>query len=187
MDMTTESGQDAALLIDGSPRRSSGQLLAHLDSLDIQSSTITHEALRTVEDAKRMRIDLPGAHTKNLFLRNKKGHMWLLTCLEDRALDLKALAEEIGARRLSFGSTTRLMNYLGVIPGAVSPFAVVNDKTNAVTVVLDAALRERSPLNLHPLDNTMTTTLSCADLVRFLEDTKHPPRWFDFDRFALEV
>lgn len=184
--MSTKGPDGEPKLIDGSDACKPDVLFERLQTLGIDFKTVAHEALRTVEDAKRLRVDLPGAHTKNLFMRNKKGRMWLLTCLEDRQLDLRALAESIGAKRLSFGSTERLMSYLGIIPGAVSPFALVNDKSNAVTMVLDSDLRALSPLNLHPLDNTMTTTLSCADLVQFLENIDHAPQWFNFEQFALE-
>jgi len=174
------------ILIDGSSPYTPEQLLAQLRQLGIASETIQHEPLRTVNDAKRLRVNLPGAHTKNLFLRNKKGRMWLLTCLEDRDLNLKSLAQSIGAKQLSFASSTRLMHYLGIVPGAVSPFAVINDKTAAVTVVLDSELRDRSPLNIHPLDNTLTTTISCSDTLAFLNHIEHKPVWFDFERGELE-
>jgi len=186
LDEDGDENQSECRLIDGSTAYTPRQLLEQLGQLGIAVSTIQHQPLRTVADAKRLRVSLPGAHTKNLFLRNKKGHMWLVTCLEDRSLDLKALARSIGARQLSFGSSERLMQYLGIIPGAVSPFALLNDKTAAVTVVLDSALRELTPLNIHPLDNSQTTTISCEDTVRFLNHIGHPPVWFDFDSFALE-
>jgi len=187
LDNAGDENQTEHRLIDGSAAYSPNQLLEQLEQLGISVSTIQHEPLRTVADAKKLRVSLPGAHTKNLFLRNKKGRMWLVTCLEDRTLDLKALARSIGARQLSFGSSKRLMQYLGIVPGAVSPFAVLNDKTAAVTVVLDTALRELTPLNIHPLDNSQTTTISCEDAVRFLTHIDHPPSWFDFDRFTLET
>lgn len=137
--------------------------------------TVTHPPVFTVEEARRHRSDLPGTHTKSLFLRDKKGAMWMVVCLEDRAVDLKDLAARIGAKHLSFGSPERLMRYLGVIPGAVSPFAVINDVERAVRVVLDDAVLAQDPVNLHPLDNAMTTAIAAADLVRFLEAEGHPP------------
>ncbi len=117
---------------------------------------------------------------RNLFLRNKKGVMWLVTCQEDREIDLKALGERLGAGRFSFGSAERLMKYLGVLPGAVTPFAVINDRRSQVAVVLDSTLPEQDPVNCHPLVNTMTTALSGYDLVRFLEAEGHPPQLLDF-------
>ncbi len=99
---------------------------------------------------------------------------------EHREIDLKALGERIGAGRLSFGSAERLMKYLGVLPGAVTPFGVLNDRQGKVAVVLDSALPEQDPVNCHPLVNTMTTALSGRDLVRFLESTGHSPQLLDF-------
>jgi Ala-tRNA(Pro) deacylase len=150
-------------------------LFARLAELGIAVRTVTHPAVFTVEEARRYRGDLPGTHTKSLFLRDKKGAMWLVVCREDRAVDLKDLAGRIGAKHLSFGSPERLMRYLGVVPGAVSPFAVINDAARAVQVVLDREVLALDPLNLHPLDNTMTTAVAAADLLRFLEAEGHPP------------
>ena len=107
--------------------------------------------------------------------------MWLLTCLEDRQIDLKMLAERLGAGRFSFASAERLMLYLGVIPGAVTPFAVINDRAGVVEMVLDAGLLEHDPLNFHPLDNAMTTAISAAGLLRFLDYAQHPPQLIELD------
>jgi Ala-tRNA(Pro) deacylase len=103
--------------------------------------------------------------------------MWLVVCPEDREVDLKDLGERLGAGRLSFGSADRLMKYLGVIPGAVTPFAVINDKGGHVRVVLDQKLRTVGALNFHPLDNAMTTNIGADDFVRFLEAENHAPRF----------
>lgn len=156
-------------------------LLAYLDELGIAHVTQEHEAVFTVEEAKALRGELQGAHVKNLFLRNKKGKMWLVTCLEDRQIDLKALAERAGANRFSFASAERLMHYLGVIPGAVTALAPVNDREGKVSVVLDAALMEYDLLNVHPLVNTMTTAISPGDLLKFLEAVDHPPQIVELD------
>ena len=156
-------------------------LFARLAELGIESETVEHEPVFTVEEAKARRGEMPGAHIKNLFLRNKKGGMWLLTCLEDRRIDLKALGGRLGAGRLSFGSADRLMTYLGVMPGAVTPLAAVNDRQQAVTLVLDQALMAHDPVNCHPLVNTMTTALAAAELIRFLESVGHPPQMIDLD------
>lgn len=157
----------------------SADLLARLADLGIAVRTVEHPAVFTVEEARRHRGELPGTHTKSLFLRDKKDAMWMVVCLEDRALDLKALAVRLGAKHLSFGSPERLMRHLGVIPGAVSPFAVVNDTERAVQVVLDRAVLARDPVNLHPLDNAKTTAIAAADLLRFLEAEGHAPRIID--------
>lgn len=157
------------------------QLLAFLDERRIDNRTVDHPPVFTVDEAKRLRGQLPGAHSKSLFLRNKKGRMWLVVALEDRAIDLKDLAGRLGAGRLSFGSPERLMNTLGVIPGAVTPFAVINDEAHAVQVVIDRELLEVAPLNFHPLDNAKTTAVSAEGLLSFLEATGHEPLLFDFD------
>jgi len=163
------------------PPTSPEDLLAHLESLGIETRTVTHPPVYTVEEAKRLRGELPGAHIKNLFLKDKKGRMFLVTCLEDRQIDLKSLSDALGAKRFSFGSAERLMTYLGVTPGSVTPFAPINDTEGAVEVVLDAALEGHGPVNAHPLVNDRTTAIAAADLVRFLEATGHPPRLLDFD------
>jgi Ala-tRNA(Pro) deacylase len=107
--------------------------------------------------------------------------MWLVTCLEDRQVDLKALGDKLDAGRLSFGSAERLMTYLGVRPGAVTPFAIINDKGGEVTMVLDSGVLKQDPVNCHPLVNTMTTALAPADLIRFLEAEGHAPQMLDMD------
>jgi Ala-tRNA(Pro) deacylase len=156
------------------------QLFDKLDTLAIAHKTVTHPPVFTVEEAKKLRGELPGAHIKNLFLRNKKEEMWLVVALEDRAIDLKRLGEVLGAGRLSFGSPERLKRNLGVEPGSVTPLSLVNDEARAVRLVLDSGLRTAGPINAHPLTNTMTTALSLDDLLRFFAATGHEPRWLDF-------
>ena len=152
-------------------------LFARLEKLGIRVTTHHHPPVFTVDEAREMRGDIPGGRSKNLFLRDKKGRMTLFSAPADQAVDLHRLAELIGARgRLSFGSDERLMKYLGVLPGAVSPFAVINDVGGTVQVVLERQLLEAEPLNFHPLDNTMTTTIGRDDLLRFLDAASHPAR-----------
>ncbi len=149
-------------------------LFAFLDRLGITHATVTHPALFTVEQSRALRGTIPGAHTKNLFLRDKKGAPFLVTALEDAAIDLKSLHRLIGAAgRFSFGSAELLRETLGVEPGAVTPFAAMNDRDRRVSVVLDAALMRHESINCHPLVNTMTTSIVRADLLRFLEATGH--------------
>lgn len=152
------------------------QLFDRLAELGIVHRTVEHEAVFTVEQAKRHRGVLPGHHIKNLFLRNKKEEMWLVVAEEDKRIDLKALGELLGAGKLSFGSADRLMTYLGVLPGAVTPFSIINDKQRKVTVVLDQDLLEKNPVNCHPLVNTKTTAIAPQDLLRFLEAEGHKPQ-----------
>ena len=155
-------------------------LFARLDALGLAHRTVEHAPVFTVEQAREHRGVLPGHHIKNLFLRNKKEAMWLVVALEDRAVDLKRLGEVLGAGRLSFGSPERLRKYLGVEPGSVTPFALINDTARQVTLVLDRGLADGGPVNAHPLTNTMTTAISFADLCRFFEATGHGPQWLDF-------
>jgi Ala-tRNA(Pro) deacylase len=159
-------------------------LLAHLAALGIAHSTISHPALFTVEQSKALLGQTPGAHIKNLFMRDKKEKMWLLTALLDQPLDLKKLAGGLGANRLSFGSAERLMRHLGVLPGAVTPLAAINDRDGAVQVVLDAAIIGHDIVNCHPLVNTQTTALATQDLLRFLRATGHEPQLLDLRPFT---
>ena len=154
----------------------SDELLARLAALGVAAVTHEHPPLRTVDEAKRLRGDLPGGHVKNLFLRGKQDRYWLFTTFEDTAVDLKALGRLLDAGRFSFGSAVALEQMLGILPGAVSPLAAVNDTPGAVTVVLDEKLLAAERLNVHPLRNDRTTALAPGDLVRFLESCGHPPR-----------
>jgi Ala-tRNA(Pro) deacylase len=122
-----------------------------------------------VEEARALRGTIPGLHTKNLFLKDKKGALFLVTVPEDAAIDLKTLHPVLGAKgRLSFASGERLMEVLGVQPGSVTPLALVNDDDKRVTFVLHQAFREAEHVNVHPLRNTATMTLPVQDFFRFL-------------------
>jgi len=152
-------------------------LFAYLDRLGIAHRTVTHPPLFTVEESRALRGQIAGGHTKNLFLKDKKDALFLVVALEDAVIELKSLHRRLGADgRFSFGSADLLRAALGVEPGAVTPFAAMNDSTARVTVVLDAAMMRHAVLNYHPLVNTMTTSIGRDDLVRFLEATGHPPR-----------
>ena len=156
-------------------------LMARLEALGIETETHGHPPLFTVEDSKALRGELPGGHCKSLFLKDKKGALFLVVTLEDRAVDLKWLRGRLGVKTLSFGRPELLMEVLGVIPGAVTPFAVINDTEGRVAVHLDRAMLEHAPLNYHPLTNEATTAIAPLDLVAFLEACGHPPRVIDFD------
>jgi Ala-tRNA(Pro) deacylase len=152
-------------------------LFAYLDSLGIAHKTMTHPPVFTVEQAKALRGKIEGAHTKNLFLRDKKNELYLVVALESSRIDLKGLHRLLGASgRFSFGAADLLREVWGVEPGSVTPFGAVSDTDGRVTVVLDAAMMEHEILNFHPLLNTMTTSIARADLVKFLEATGHKPR-----------
>jgi len=152
-------------------------LFAAFDSLGISHTTVKHPPLFTVEQAQSLRGAVPGAHTKNLFLRDKKSTHYLVVALEDALIDLKGLHRLLGATgRFSFGSADLLREVWGVAPGSVTPFGAINDTAGRVTVVLDAAMMEHDLLNYHPLDNTMTTSIGREDLVKFLRSTGHEPR-----------
>ena len=159
------------------------ELLEYFSELGLETTTLDHEPVFTVEEARRLRGSLPGGHSKSLFLRNKKGVMWLVTTDADRKIDLKRLGESLGAGGVGFASPERLMTYLGVIPGAVTPFAVANDVAGNVEVALDRQMLEQEPLNFHPLDNTKTTAIGSADLLRFLSAVGHEPLLLEPEAF----
>jgi Ala-tRNA(Pro) deacylase len=152
-------------------------LFAFLTGHGIAHHTVTHPPLFTVQQSRALRGLIPGGHTKNLFLKDKKDALYLVVALEDAVIELKGLHRTLGASgRFSFGSADLLCAVLGVEPGAVTPFAVINDTGRRVAVVLDAAMMAHETLNYHPLDNTMTTSIGRDDLVKFLHVTGHSPR-----------
>src|SRR5262250_519230 len=152
------------------------ELFGRLDALGIAHRTYAHPPVFTVAEAARLRGCLPGGHCKSLFLKDKKGGLWLAVMLEERRIDMKALAERLGAPRFSFGSAELLQEVLGVTPGSVTPFALMNDRAHRVEIVLDAEMLRHDPLNYHPLVNTRTTAVSPSNLLRFIEDCGHQPR-----------
>ncbi|HRK23324.1 MAG TPA: prolyl-tRNA synthetase associated domain-containing protein [Beijerinckiaceae bacterium] len=151
-----------------------------MDRLAIAHRTLQHVAVYTVAESRELRGTIPGAHSKNLFLKDKKGRLFLVTALEDAPLNLKKLHEAIGGQgRVSFGSAEQLRACLGVEPGSVTPFAAMNDTDGRVTVVLQRKLAEAPVLNFHPLTNTATTTITNQDLLQFLAAIGHPPHIVD--------
>jgi Ala-tRNA(Pro) deacylase len=152
------------------------ELFACLDQLGIKTSTIEHPPLFTVEQSRALRGDIPGGHTKNLFLKDKKDAVFLVVAEEDAEIDMKNLHRRIGSGRVSFGRPELLMALLGVTPGAVTPFGVINDVAERVRVILEEGLMRHERLNFHPLDNTATTTIRRDDLIAFLRHTGHEPR-----------
>ena len=156
-------------------------LFARLAALDIPVRTVSHPPLFTVAESQSLRGELPGGHTKNLFLKDKKGTIFLVVACEDTPIDLKKIHTAIGAQgRVSFGRPELLMAVLGVIPGAVTPFALINDETDKrVTLVLDRHLLDHDPLNFHPLDNAQTSAVARADFLRFVEALGYKPAILD--------
>jgi Ala-tRNA(Pro) deacylase len=151
-------------------------LFAFLDRLGIAHTTIEHPPLFTVEQSQALRGTIPGGHTKNLFLKDKKDTVFLVVAPEDGVVDLKSLHHTLGAGRFSFGSADLMLDLLGVTPGAVTAFGVINDTAARVNVVLDAGLMENAIINCHPLVNTMTTSIGRDDLLKFFTATGHTPR-----------
>jgi Ala-tRNA(Pro) deacylase len=151
------------------------EILAYLDALGIRTGTYHHPAVFTVEESLVHTAHLPGVHVKNLFLKDRRDRLWLVTCRHALKVDLVRLARELGAARFSFGRPELLQEVLGVEPGSVTPLALVNDRAQRVQAVLDQAILAADELNCHPLRNTASTVLRSADLVRFLEATGHPP------------
>lgn len=151
-------------------------LFRFLDDLGIAHQTKTHAPVFTVAESESLRDEIPGGHTKNLFVKDKKDQFFLLTVEEHAVVDLKTVHTLIGAAsKVSFGKPEKLMEYLGVIPGAVTALGAINDSGRNVTFVLDADLMEHDIINCHPLSNDATTSLARADLIRFLEATGHTP------------
>jgi Ala-tRNA(Pro) deacylase len=160
------------------------ELLFRLDELGIAHRTYSHPPVFTVAEAAALRGGLPGGHCKSLFLKDKKGGFWLAVMLEERRIDLAKLAARLAAPRFSFGGPDDLYRLLGVRPGSVTPFALVNDGAHAVTPVLDADMLRDDPLNYHPLVNDRTTAIAPRDLLRFIESTGHAPRIVDLADLA---
>ncbi len=162
---------DHELTLDDPARR----LFARLDALGVAHDTVEHPPVFTVAQAQRHRVRHDGLHVKNLFVRDKKGAMFLVTAREELPLDLRALGRRVGRGGLSFASYDRLRTHLGVEPGSVTPLAALHDTAGAVTVVLDRALVDAAAVHCHPLTCDRTTTLDGPGLVRFLRDTGHEP------------
>ena len=150
-------------------------LYERLSALGIAWTTHTHAPVFTVEEAAALYASQPGGHTKNLFLKDKKDGLWLVVARDELRIDLNALARELGAPRFSFGSAELLIETLGIEPGSVTPFAVMNDGAGKVRLVLDEGMLRLSPLNFHPLRNDRTTAITPADLLKFVRACEHEP------------
>ncbi|MDI7775791.1 prolyl-tRNA synthetase associated domain-containing protein [Asticcacaulis sp. EMRT-3] len=156
------------------------KLLAALDDLGLKTSTHHHEAVFRVGEGDDIKAQLPGAHTKNLFLKDDKGQLWLISAEQTTQINLKALPKMIGSGRLSFGSEQRLFDALGVRPGSVTALALIHDPEHRVKFLLDKVLAEAETVNFHPLTNTATTALSQSDFRAFLASLGREPVVVDF-------
>ena len=157
------------------------ELFAALEGLGIATTTVEHAALFSVEEARAGRGDLPGAHTKNLFLKSKKGSLWLVVALESTKVDLTALSKAKGCGRFSFAKPEQMRETLGVEPGSVTPFALINDRGSEVRLILDQAMMAHETLNFHPMENTATTAIGRDDLLTFLRAHDHEPEILSLD------
>ena len=158
-----------------SPDAREAALYERLRALGISWITYEHAPVFTVEEAAALYDSQPGGHTKNLFLKDKKDGLWLVTLRDDVRVDLNALAKALGSPRFSFGSAELLIATLGIEPGSVTPFAVMNDPQAKVTLVLDEGMLALEPLNFHPLRNDRTTAIAAADLLKFARACSHEP------------
>ena len=160
-------------------------LIAFFDAHAIAHDTTDHPAVFRVGEGEGIKDDIPGAHTKNLFLKDAKGRLWLISALGETTIDLKKLHHVIGSGRLSFGPQEMMLETLGVTPGSVTAFGLINDTDRRVRFVLDKALAESDPVNFHPLKNDATTAVSQAGLRKFLAALGVTPMIVDFG--AMEV
>jgi Ala-tRNA(Pro) deacylase len=151
-------------------------LMKFFDDLGISTTTVDHAPVFTVEEAQKVHSDIPGGHCKNLFCKDEKGVLWLIVALEDARIDLKAAKDKIGSKRLTFGKPELLLEILGIEPGSVTPFSLINDKEVRTNVILDEAMMREAKLNFHPLKNDATTTIAAADLITFIIACGHTPR-----------
>jgi Ala-tRNA(Pro) deacylase len=165
--------------------KSRTDLFAFLDAHGVAHSTLDHPPVFRVEEGLEIKAALPGGHTKNLFLKDAKGQLWLISALGDTAIDLKRLHTVIGSGRLSFGSPELMAQTLGVTPGSVTAFGLINDVDRRVRFVLDAALAQADPVNFHPLSNDATTAAPTAGLLRFCAELGVTPMIVDFDAMAV--
>ncbi|MFK7997166.1 MAG: prolyl-tRNA synthetase associated domain-containing protein [Granulosicoccus sp.] len=167
---------DSVLLKNGALAATPEEILDALEKHGVEHDTMTHEPLYTVEQARMVNYTEPGAHTKNLFLRNKKGRMFLLVVERDQRVDLRSLRDKLNipGGQFAFASTERLGHYLGVVPGSVSPLAIYNDHDCAVQVLIQNTLLEHEWIYLHPCRNTHSTRLRTRDLLDTLSAWKHP-------------
>ncbi|HYC97260.1 prolyl-tRNA synthetase associated domain-containing protein [Brevundimonas sp.] len=171
---------------DTAPAYDRARLLAWMAEHGVAQTTHDHPAVFRVEEGLELKAAMAGAHTKNLFLKDKKGRLWLISARQDTVIDLKRAPKAMGSDRLSFGNETLLWETLGLTPGSVTALGLINDGQRRVTFVLDKALWEAEIVNFHPLTNTATTALAQADFRRFLSLIGREPIVVDFDQLGAE-
>jgi Ala-tRNA(Pro) deacylase len=165
--------------------KSRSDLMAFFEAHHIAHTTVDHPAVFRVGEGEDLKAALPGLHSKNLFLKDAKGRLWLISARDHAVIDLKRLHPVIGSARLSFGSAELLEATLGVTPGSVTAFAMINDTERLVTFVLDRSLAEAEEVNFHPLENTATTRVNADGLARFFAALDIQPLVVDFDTLSL--
>ncbi len=167
-----------------SSHKTRAELFAQFDSLSIAHTTHEHIPIFTVEEGAEIKAKLPGGHTKNLFLKDKSDALFLVCALGDTHIAVNRLHKELGCKRLSFGKPDLMLEHLGVTPGSVTLFAIMNDTSHAVTLVIDKALLAYDIVNFHPLKNDATTAISSADMIKFAKAVNHNPIIMDFEALA---
>ena len=143
--------------------------------LGIETTTVRHSPMFTVKDGEKELVDIPGGHCKTLFLKDKNQNLWLVVMLGKIRLDMKSLQKKLGSSRLSFAKPDLMWEVLGVEPGAVTPFVILNESARNIKVVLDKKMMKEKLLNYHPLRNDATTTISASDLLKFIYAMEHKP------------
>ena len=160
------------------------KLFSKLDELGIAHNTIDHDPVFTVEESASVKAKMPGAHSKNLFLKDKAGQFFLICAKSDTSIRLNKLHPHLGSKRLSFGKAEALLEKLGVTPGSVTLFSIINDTEQDVTLIIDQRLTEHDVVNFHPLLNDATTAISSADMIKFATATGHNPVILDLANLA---
>lgn len=181
--MNTAQESDSLIPMPTSPE----QLLSVLEGLGINYSLHHHRAVFTVAESEEVDAQIPGTHCRNLFLRDDKKNNFLVVLQNATEVDIKKLPALIGShKKLSFGSADRLWDYLGVRPGSVCPYSIINDTEKQVKIILDKSMMETDIVNYHPLLNTMTIGVKPADLIRFIENCGHVAHIVDLSPAAPE-
>lgn len=160
-------------------------LLKLMDNKKVPYILHNHRALFTVQDSEKHRGEIDGMHSKNLFLKNKKKEFFLFSCYENQKIDLKKISKSLKIGNISFASEEKLIEIMGIYPGSVSPFALLNDKNNNVVFFLDKKIFETENINFHPLINTSTVTLKVRSLIKLLIEKNKNVNIFDFDKYSL--